>query len=239
MYENGFLPFLQLIGPSTDHHILHKVPDGIDVFEALDNSDAKTKAFTFYDCQEETLFDFLAESNQARYVERMELVKTEIGTLDSLQSLTSLTEIELNIDPKYDYARTEINFTSYLNGFPPSLERCDVTCSCLFVDPETTRSTAIKYLHIKCEELTEALGDILTNCFPDLVTLKLKANISEYVDINIQSPGFKNATFISPMDYSEGCVFTFKSPSQTNTEEYLWHRGSIKRMENMEEPEDP
>jgi hypothetical protein len=237
MYENGFLPFLQLIGRSTDHHIFHKVPDGIDVFEALDNGGAKTTQFTFYDCQEETLFDFLAESNQARYVERMQLNRTEIGTLDSLQSLTLLTQIELIFD--YEYERTEINFTSYLNEFPPSLEDCTVNCSCVFVDPETTRSSRIKNLRIYCEELTEALGDVLTNCFPNLVTLYVNADISEYVDVNIQSPDFKEAIFINPMYYSEGCVFSSTSASQTNAEEYLWHQGGIKRIENMGVQEEP
>jgi hypothetical protein len=235
MYENGFLQFLQLIGPSTPRHVLCKVPDGINVFEPLDNSGSKTKAFTFHDCQGGTLFEFLAQSNQARYVEEIKLYKTQIGTPDSLQSLTLLTQIDLNIDPTYH--GTEIDFTSYLNGFPPSLERCDVKCSNLFVDPESTRSSRIKDLCIECEELTEALGDVLSNCFPNLVTLGLKADMPEHVVINIQSPDFKRATFINPMEQFEGCIFTVKSASQI--EAYLWHSDSIKRMENVQDRGEP
>jgi hypothetical protein len=156
MYENGFLQFLQLIGPYTAHQVLYRVPNGINVFEALDNRNSKTKAFTFYGCQGGILFGFLAQSNQARYVEEIKLYKTEIGTLDSLQCLTSLTQIELYIDDDLDKA--EIDFTNYLNAFPPSLERCDVTFSCLLVDPESTRSSGIKHLGIECEKLTKELG---------------------------------------------------------------------------------
>jgi hypothetical protein len=66
-----------------------------------------------------------------------------------------------------------------------------------------------------------------------LETLHLEADMSEHVDINIQCPDFKEATFINPMKYSEGCVFTVKSASQTILEVYLWHPDGIMRLENM------
>lgn len=113
MHEDGLVPFLQLIGPSTSHQIFYRVPYGINVLEALDNSDSKTNPFNFVHCQGGALFKFLAQSNQARYVERMRLDWTEIGTPNSLQSLTSLTRIELNIAPNYE--GVEIYFTSYLS----------------------------------------------------------------------------------------------------------------------------
>jgi hypothetical protein len=94
-------------------------------------------------------------------------------------------------------------------------------------------------LGIKCQDLTEALGAALSNCFPDLVTLCLEADISEHIDINIQSPDFKKATFINPMKYSEGCVFIVKSASQTILEEYFWRLDGIMFLENMDVLRDP
>jgi hypothetical protein len=166
IYENGLVQLLQISGLSMCHRVFKSVLDGINVFEPLDSGSSKIKRLDLRYCQEGTLFQFLAQSNQSKHVKMLFLKETEVGTPNSLRSLTSLIKLNLNL-VFIDDRQAEIDFTSYLNAFPPSLQYFSAKCPSILFN-EFTVSTNITVLHILCCEIDKECGDILSNCFPKL-----------------------------------------------------------------------
>jgi hypothetical protein len=93
-------------------------------------------------------------------------------TLDSLRSLTSLIRLDLKFSSIFEDP-VQIDFTSYLNGLPPSLQNFSVECLTFEFDVRSTLSTNITTLSITCFDIGKEFGDILSNCFPQLKTLNL------------------------------------------------------------------
>jgi hypothetical protein len=69
VYESGLVQILQRVGQTKDDPTFFRVPEDINVFEALDNSNCKINEFTLDNCKGETLFRFLSHSNQSKHVE--------------------------------------------------------------------------------------------------------------------------------------------------------------------------
>jgi hypothetical protein len=112
-YESGLVQILQRVGQTKDDSTLFRVPEDINVFEALDNSNCKINEFTLDNCKGEMLFRFLSHSNQSKHVETLSLVDTEIIPSDSLKSLTSLESACVSFSGG-DYKVVKVNCTSYL-----------------------------------------------------------------------------------------------------------------------------
>lgn len=116
--------------------------------------------------------------------------------------------------------RAEIDFTSFLNGFPPSLQYFSVKCTRIQFN-ESTVSTNITILYIHCCRINKEFDDILSNCFPKLKILSLNTDVPEDINITIQNPNFKRARFYKSDLCINEHVFSFKSASQSDPEYYI------------------
>jgi hypothetical protein len=220
MYEIGLVQILQRVGQSKSNLTLYSVPDDVNVFEALDNSNCKINEFALNNCSVETLFPFLSQSNQSKHVETIKLVNTEINPSDSLQSLESLASVFVSFSDD-DYGEVGVDSTSYLNAFPDSLEFLSISCPFLQFDVTSTRTNYINSLHIFLRELPGELGDVISTCFPHLTILELSGEVLEDLMITIQNPNFRNATFITDRPDTSDYGFSFKSDCQNKPLYYL------------------
>ncbi|KAI8882784.1 hypothetical protein K501DRAFT_315455 [Backusella circina FSU 941] len=184
-YENGFLQFLQRIGPTQDALKLHYLRNRMDVFKALDESGSRIKSFYFFYCQGGTLFEYLAKSNQANYVESLFLYDTTtLNSLNHIGSMTALTKLHL-CDKRF----SPISLTDCLNACPPTLKDFSFSVHHQFTFDRSTTCNIffIEKLTIRSSKLTSELGDAISLCFPKLVHLCLRGDVLENITIAPQS----------------------------------------------------
>jgi hypothetical protein len=204
VFENGYLPFLQLIGPTQDELVFYFLQNGNDVFKVLDESGSQIKKFSFRKCQQETLFQDLAQSNQAKYVKSLSLYETAIGSLDILGSMISLTTLNISL-------RSEsFHLTDCLNACPSTLRNFSFKHDHVVLDRSTTHESFIENLTITSRTLTKEFGETISFCFPKLVNLQIQGALLEDVILTPQSPHFQTAK-VSPMPFEKEFVFSFTS----------------------------
>ncbi|KAI8879755.1 hypothetical protein K501DRAFT_302990 [Backusella circina FSU 941] len=224
IYSNGILDFIKLIGPNQEKFTFNGLPDGVNPFEALDTVDCQIKYFKFRMCEGKTLLQYLHQSNQWKYIKNLDLINTAIDSIHLLKGMPALTTLSVyNIPPNF----LPISLVDFLAACPPTLTSLSVKCSHSIVKPFKAKLDSIKNLDICCSTLTTHLGDIISSCFPNLVTLELTGEVKENVHITLHSPHFQEATFsTSGIRMPSFCKhgLSFNSPNQTETQYYICHK---------------
>jgi hypothetical protein len=221
VYLNGILDFYKLVVPSKTLAI-QGVPNYVNVFEVFDGMGHQFEELRTYQCEGETLFQYLAESKQARCIKKLDLSATKISTPRSLKNTMALTTLKLS--PSYS-ENLSIDLTDHLNGYPPTLRNLSIDCHDLNIDLAVTQLSNIETLDISCHELTKDLGDVISASFPKLAQLKLSASsLCEDVNITIQTQSLKIADIFIPPSCIYG--FSFKSPNQADPQLYGCFKGT-------------
>jgi hypothetical protein len=224
VYENGFLQFLKLVGPTQDKLRFDNVPNTIDIFQPLDDAGSRIKKFTFSDCDSSTIQYGLLESDQAKHVQEIRLKNTERYEYADLQGLTSLTKLE--IDHGALGPVTYINITSLFNGLPDTLKELYIDYGCLrFLDTKV-RPTCIESMHIGTYYISnDHLNQILSYC-PKLVELFVSGKIghNKKSTIMLQNPSLRYTSFSIERLSRFRVVLT--CPNQTEPKCYLFNDGN-------------
>jgi hypothetical protein len=188
VYENGYLQFLRLIGPTLEELNFYYVQDGRNVFKVLDESDSHIKRFHFDSCTGAILED-LAQSNQAKCVQSVSLSDTDINSIDSLECIESLTTLKLSYG-----SFGPIHLTKCLNACPSTLKNFSFFASDMpKLDLTILQVTCIEHLVINSPELTKELADAISFYFPKLVHLELRGIVKQNITIAPQSSYFQTA----------------------------------------------
>ncbi|KAI8879785.1 hypothetical protein K501DRAFT_287204 [Backusella circina FSU 941] len=239
IYSDGILDFLKLIGPKKNKLHLNDLLDSVDVFEALDEVDAKIKELHFRMCHGSATFEHLCRSNLIHHIETLRIVNTRLDSIQHLKSMSVLTRLTIfNIPPIY----LPIPLIECLAGCPPTVKYLHIESNDLIIKPYKTRLNSIESLSIGFKTLSSDLGDIISFCFPNLVKLKLTGEVTESLHITLQSPHLQEAVFsTSGAVMADYCKhgFSFKSLNQTayyicnGEHKYMTRRGK-KRVEYNE-----
>jgi hypothetical protein len=201
--------------------ILYGLPDNVDVFEALDSADAQIKGVWFWMCEGGTILKYLSQSNQSKYIEKLDILNTSIDSIHLIKNITALTALRICF---YAPNSPPINLASCLRACLPSLKVLYIGCSELIVEPFTKKLNSIENLHFGLITLTSGLGDIISSCFPNLLELHLTYKVTEDTTIVLKNPLFQKATFstsgVCIRDNPTHC-FSFLWPNQTEPLHYM------------------
>ncbi|KAI8880283.1 hypothetical protein K501DRAFT_302292 [Backusella circina FSU 941] len=220
IYSNGALDFFKRIGPSQNKLAFYGIPNDVDVFEALDAVGAQIKELYLSTCSCRTLFQYLSQSKQYKHIEKLHLYDTGIDEVDLVESMTTLDTLTIE---SYGFPPA-LYLADYLVACPSTLKHLIVRGYYLVVDEFETQLDGIETLDIGTCPLTSELGDIVSTRFPNLVKLKCRGKLTQNLHIALKNPQFQEATFLigsimQDRDYKYG--FSFKSPSQSETQYFL------------------
>jgi hypothetical protein len=236
IFLNGVLDFFKLIGPSQTRLNLNRVPDGVDIFGALDAVGSQIKKLHFEACEGETMFNYLSQSKQAHHVQEISTLNSSVDSMRFLANMTALTTIKLMF---FDIFEPQFQLVDVLNGCPPSLKHLSITCFHLVVDPFTTVLASVETLELHSKSLTGTIGDIVSYCFPNLVQLVLFGSARQDIRIMLRSPHFEKATFSRGDGGYATYGFAFKCPIETQyyfcqkTKNTRVQQENIKRLPTM------
>jgi hypothetical protein len=99
VYSQAILDFIKLPGlTKSGMFSLYDFPDGFNVFEILDSIDAQISDLCINKCQCKTLFEYLNESNQLEYIQKLVLESTDVETMDYIKAIPSLHTLNLSFN---------------------------------------------------------------------------------------------------------------------------------------------
>jgi hypothetical protein len=99
VYSQAILDFIRLPGlTKSGIFTLFDFPDGFNVFEILDSVDAQISDLYIDKCQRKTLFEYLNESNQLQYIQKLKLESTDAETMDFIKAIPSLHTLNLSFN---------------------------------------------------------------------------------------------------------------------------------------------
>jgi hypothetical protein len=188
----------------------------------------------FDKCQGGTIFQNLSQSDQANHLQELGVYSKTIGVIHPLASLTALTALNLHIS--IDDVQP-VQFADVLAACPPSLKTLAVDCIPLKYGPFTTRLDSLETLKIHCKTLSRHLGDIISTCFPNLVSLDIFGMIPHAINITLESPRFQKAVFKTNGFTMENCPaygFSFKSPNYTKNQYYSCRKNKKNRVKQQQ-----
>jgi hypothetical protein len=217
IYLDGILDFYKLIGPNIDELNLERVPDGVDPFEALDAVGSKIKKFDLDIREGGTIYDYLCQSNQSKYIEHLGLCLPNFCSPDIIKRIPSLTELSLTLSHHH-------SFVDYLDACPPSLKHLTLKSQYLTRTPLPSHVYSIETLVIESKILNSSIGNVITYCLPNLVKLTLKGELRESLNIKLTHPALQKATFYLKSTAWSRCSdlgFLYKSPNHTELKYWL------------------
>jgi hypothetical protein len=236
IYVFGLFNFYKLIGTKQYELSISALPNQINPFSALDAVDAKMKAFSFYECESTMLLRRLARSNQASHVEKIEYVGFGLALISYIKKMTALTTLSLTL---HGNQVPPISLDHCLEICPPSLKHFTFRNPTMDIVPSTIQFESIETLEIETNPLSSVLGDTVSSCFPNLVTLKLRGIMSESLSITLKQSHFRTATFYLRHAFVEnpGFGFAFTSPNCTKSQYYLFRggKGTDVQRENIKD----
>ncbi|KAI8889395.1 hypothetical protein K501DRAFT_329186 [Backusella circina FSU 941] len=190
LYRDGLIPIYKQVGLGVNSFTAKNVPVEIDLFNQLDSFGCQIS--NYYIEYNETLpiFEQFGQSKQAKYVEQLEVNYSLVASPSVFQNMTSLTKLRIDVD--LDEAFWPINLTEYLNAFPPSLTEFSACCTDLEISSVPTRLNNIESFYVSCSQLSEALGETISTCFPKLKDLDLRGRITENLTFDLPTHRLKN-----------------------------------------------
>lgn len=231
LYLNGVIDFFKLIGPRKSYLNIYGLPDHVDPFEALDSVGSRIKKMYLDKCQVGTIFQHLSQSDQANHLQELNVYSKTVGVIHPLASLTALTTLNLHItigDVQ------PVQFVDILAACPPSLKTLDVDFTPLEYGPFTTKLGNLEVLKIRCKMLSKHLGDVISTCFPNLVSLDIFGTVPHAINITLESPRFQKAVFKTSgftMENRPAYGFSFKSPNYTKPQYYSCRKNKKNRVQ--------
>jgi hypothetical protein len=220
VYLNGILGFYRIMKPYDRELEIYFVPDNVDIFKVIDEMDWQLEVLCISLCQGGTLFQYLAQSNQSKTIQKLKLKDTEIGTPRSIHSMAALTKLDVKFDNTDD--SPTINFTDYLNGCPATLKRFSINCPNFGMNPSLTFVNHMEVFVIRCNEITRDLGAIISTCFHHLIRLILSGTLYENVDILLHCYSLTLASFLIRKTDTYG--FSFNSRGNVDAHHYICSR---------------
>jgi hypothetical protein len=211
IFESAGLDYLKLITSKSPILTLTCVPDGINVFTALDSINYQWDSLYAISCGGGLLFQDLVQSNQCKYLKTLLLTETLIDSPNFLKNMTALTSFTL-------ISSNKINLTDYLNGCPPNVTDFSIDCPSLKIIPYNTRLTCIQSLSISCKRLTNSLAVVISTSFPKLTKLCISGRLAANISISLHQDSLEE---MSIKELEGKCGFTFKSTRQTEPHHYL------------------
>jgi hypothetical protein len=119
IYLNGILDFYNVISLNQKIWKVISVPAEINICEAFDVVGCQLEELHVSRCDGTTFFHFLAASNQAKSIQKLALVNTNIGTPYALKSMMMLTTLKLTFHNQNDFSM--VNLADYFNACPPTV----------------------------------------------------------------------------------------------------------------------
>jgi hypothetical protein len=141
IYLNGVLDFFKVIDWSKNTLTLYGVPDNVDVFEALDSVDAQVKGVSFSMCISGAIIKYISQSNQSKYIEKLDILNTSIDSIHLIKNMTALTTLWISF---YNSNCPPLNLASCLYACLPSLKTLSIECGEVIVEPFTKKLTRLK-----------------------------------------------------------------------------------------------
>ncbi|KAI8880289.1 hypothetical protein K501DRAFT_275706 [Backusella circina FSU 941] len=235
IFLNGILDFYKLILPLKTEFTLFALPDDVDPFETADTMGSQIKQFHIWMCQGGTLFRYLSQSNQVKYIEKLDILDTNIDSFHFLKEMTALTTLIIKFNKPHP---PPVYLASCLAACPPSLKNLDIICRGLVIEPFNTILDSIESLNVSCDDtLTSDLGSIISSCFPNVVRLVLKGMVTENINISLKSTRFQRATLsTSGTNKIKYCThgLSFKYLHQIEPQHYLFDGGKKRQVQHEE-----
>jgi hypothetical protein len=207
LYRDGLIPIYKTLGTHLWSITAVTIPHELYLFNQLDQFGCQIEYCSLDHNESTPIFTQLGQSNQAQYVINLNLRNTMVTLPSLFQNMTSLTE--LAIDADFDYAYWPINLNEYLNAFPPTLIHFDANCTDLEATNVPIRSTNIRRLHITCPKLPKILGQVVSTCFPKLIELDLRGQVSETISFDLPNCHFQKISLHIESETYPNC-FSFK-----------------------------
>jgi hypothetical protein len=223
VYCNGLVDFYKLVTHlNTKESTFQGVPADINLFKVLDGLDCKLEKLNVFSCSSESFSQSLAQSNQSKHIQIMELHDTNNKSPNNFSIMTALITLTLDLHK----CKEQVNLTDCLNSCPPTLKSFSLDCPNLEVDVFCTQLSFIETLKISCNYISKSLGEIISTLFPKLVELDPSGNIFEHTSIMLHSQCFKKASIY--LTNPDPCTLIFKSPNHTKPQYYQIGEHSVR-----------
>jgi hypothetical protein len=170
---------------------------------------------------ERTKLEYLSDPILSQRIDSLNMGNAGIDSIPLVKNLTALTDLMLSsIDPENEL----LDLTDCLDVCPPTLRELSIYCHELMIKPFKKELISIKILHIDCDTISNALGEIVSSCFPNLLKLGLRGIVTENVTIVLNNPHFQKAYFLTSRASdvrSPAHGFSFSWPNQNEPLYYL------------------
>jgi hypothetical protein len=190
VYEEGIFPFPKRIGTQLIGFTFENYCEGLEPFAILDEIGCKFKEFTINSFnKDEYVFEDLTQSNQAEYIEILELndiVPDPAGLLSNMKVLRSLI-----IDCSFSNycsdmeTETEIDLNQLLKACPATLTNLSSEYARVKYIGSTVTFTPIRLLNLTHVKLTPALAKTIETSFSNLLELELDGLITDNITISL------------------------------------------------------
>jgi Leucine-rich repeat (LRR) protein len=233
VYFNGILDFLKRIGrPAQNRLVLHALQDDVNAFEALDAGDSQIEELVLSDCESETVLEYLGMSKQSESIKILDITDTKIKNIQPIKVMSALTSLRIGRQDTHD---KRIDLAEWLSDCPTTLKRLVVERAKFFVLPFNQQLESIGYLEIGLVEINTNMGNIISNCLPNLADLKLHGRLECDVHMTFKNPHLQKAEFlfftkIEEMSTRHG--FSFKCPTMTVPQYYEIYLSGVKQAEH-------
>lgn len=187
IYLNGIMDFYKMTAPKQTSFNIQDVPHGVNILDVVDEMGCKLEDVSISNCQDEMLQQ-LPRSNQSRYIQKLMLKMTDLGSIRSIKSMEALTTLTLSF---YERDPPIIDLADCLNACPPTLKQFMLFCHSIKVDMSNVHLNYIDTLEIACNIVDRTLADTISSCFPKLVTLNLHGETTEDICITLPNLSFQ------------------------------------------------
>jgi hypothetical protein len=221
IYSNGVLDFLKMVGSKQRKLFLNDLPGDVDVFEVMDAGDSKLKTLFLTKCESKTTFQYLAQSKQSEYIEELTITNTRIDSIIPFESMSALTK--LSIGCVRNYSRP-IHLGDCLAGCPPTLKTLILRKNVLLPTSFPKKLESVEVLYLGVADIICNVGDIISECFPNLLDLTLRGKVTKDVHVALRNSHFRAADI--QMGDPKGSKnfkygFSFKPTNMTEANYYM------------------
>jgi hypothetical protein len=220
-----------MIGSIRNTLVLNNPPVDIDVFGTLDAGDSRLKTLHLIACKSKAVFQYLAQSTQSEYIKRLFITNTEIDSILPLESMSALTKLSTCCLKKYT---RPIHLVDCLSGCPPTLKALTIRDEAVLPASFTKELTSVKFLNLGVSDITCNIGDIISECFPNLAVFTLRGKVKGDVHIALKNSHFQTADIQIHGDRRDKHLrygFSFKP---ANTTETRYHMCSYKNTSQVD-----
>jgi hypothetical protein len=171
VFNQGWLPLLQRIGPQLKRIKRIDVPTGVNIFKVLDDLNCKVESLSLDVTGNKTVLGDFIKSNQSRYVKDLYLGGINIDYTSTLKE-TSLVKLRLPL--RFE---TEIHLNRILQMCPDTLKELSIVNACVDFDGADTNQYSITTLNVRDCFVKDGLRLVVKKFCPNLSHLYLLDDI--------------------------------------------------------------